>query len=127
MIRLGMMARETPTTTIEQGLDLARRLELDCVDLHLSGMSREASYLRRVKLACLRCGLTIGYLGGGSFVGPPDQREERLAQGRADVDLSAFMGAQLLRVFARYRWPETEAEQEALWAPMIDSYRELAD
>jgi len=127
VIRLGMMARQTQDRSVEQALELAHRLGLDSVDLHLSGLSRDGQYLRRLKLDCLRRGLTIGYVGGGTFVGPPEERQQRLAQGRADVDLAAYMGAQLLRVFARHPWPETEAEQEALWGPMIDSYRELAD
>ncbi|MFH1572067.1 MAG: sugar phosphate isomerase/epimerase [Gemmatimonadota bacterium] len=127
MIRLSMMARETTTTRIDSALDLARRLELDGVDLHLGGMSRDPEYLRQLKLGCLRRGLTIGYLGGGTFVGPPEEAAARLAQGKADVDLAAQLGAQLLRVFARHRWPETEAEQEALWRPMIASFQELAE
>ncbi|MFC1526345.1 sugar phosphate isomerase/epimerase family protein [Candidatus Latescibacterota bacterium] len=127
MIRLGMMARETQTTSIDNVLDLARSLELDAVDVHLSGMSREPAYLQKLKLGCLERGLTIGYLGGGSFVGPPEESEARMEQGRADVDLAAFLGAQLLRVFARHRWPDTESEQEALWGPMIASYQVLSD
>ena len=34
---------------------------------------------------------------------------------------------QLLRVFARHRWPDTVEEQEALWRPMIVSFQELSD
>ena len=41
MIRLGMMARETPTMTIAAAIAEAKKLELDAVDLHLSGMKRD--------------------------------------------------------------------------------------
>jgi len=127
VIRLGMMARETATTTIDAALAEAKALELDAVDLHLSGMNRDLDYLRHVRTVCLRSGLAIGYTGGGTFVGQPEEREERLAQGRADVDATAFLGAQVIRLFARHQWPETVAEQEALWGPMVESFQEIAD
>jgi len=127
MIRLSMMARETPTTTIETVVDLAHSLQLDGVDVHMSGMSREPDTLRRLKLRCLERGLTIGYVGGGSMAGLPEESEARLRQGREDVDTAAYLGAQLLRVFARHPWPDTQAEQDALWQGMIADFQELAD
>jgi sugar phosphate isomerase/epimerase len=127
MIRLGMMARETATMTIDAAIAEARALQLDAVDLHLSGMNRDLSYLRHVRSQCLRAGLSIGYTGGGSFVGPVAQRERRQAQGREDVDTTALLGAQVMRLFARHKWPTTVAEQEALWQPMIESFQEIAD
>ncbi len=71
MMRLSMMARETPTASIDSVIALAHELKLDGVDIHMSGMPREEDYLLRVKLLCLKYGLSIGYAGGGSFVGPP--------------------------------------------------------
>ena len=127
MIRLGMMARETATTTIDSVLAEARALQLDAVDLHLSGMNRDLGYLRHVRTTCLRSGLAIGYTGGGSFVGPAEERAKRMAQGRADIDATAFLGAQVIRLFARYKWPATVEAQEALWGPMIESFQEIAD
>jgi sugar phosphate isomerase/epimerase len=127
MIKLGMMARETKDTTIEEAISFAAELELDVIDLHLAGMSRESDYLHHVKRECIKNGLPIGYLGGGSLVGPGEERPARMEKGRADVDLTAFMGAQMLRVFARHKWPDTVEEQEALWGPMIASFQELAD
>ena len=96
MIRLGMMARETPTTTIDSVLAEARALQLDAVDLHLSGMTRDVDYLRHVRTTCLRSGLAIGYTGGGSFVGPAEEREKRMAQLRADIDATADLCAHVL-------------------------------
>jgi len=127
MIRLSMMVRETAGTSIESGIELAREVKLDGVDIHLSGLSRDPEYLRRIKRLCLKYGLSIGYVGGGSFVGPAEERETRMAQGRADVDVTAFLGAQLLRAFARHKWPDTVEEQEVLWKPMITSFQEISD
>ena len=77
MIRLGMMVRETPDHTIIESTELAQRLHLDAVDIHLSGISRDPDYLCALKRQCLRSGLTIGYVGGGSFVGPPEEADKR--------------------------------------------------
>ena len=127
MIRLGMMARETATMTIDAAIAEAKALQLDAVDLHLSGMNRDLDYLGHVRTRCLHSGLTIGYTGGGTFVGLPEERDKRRTQGRADVDATAFLGAQVMRLFARHKWPATVAEQEALWGPMIESFQEVAD
>ena len=93
----------------------------------MSGMSREREALRRLKLHCLRRGLTIGYVGGGSMAGAPEEAQTRLQQGREDVDTAAYLGAQLLRVFARRPWPDTQKEQDALWGGMIAGFQELSD
>lgn len=127
MIRLGMMARETADTTIEEAIEFAHELRLDAVDLHLSGMSRDLDYLYRIRTLCLKYGLSIGYTGGGSFVGPAEEAEKRMVQGKEDVDATAFLGAQVLRAFARHKWPETVEAQEAFWGPMIASFQELSD
>ena len=127
MIRLGMMVRETPDHAIIESVELAHQLRLDAVDIHLSAMSREPDYLRALKRQCLHGGLTIGYVGGGSFVGPPEEADQRMAQGRADIDTTAFLGGQVLRAFARHKWPDTVEEQEALWQPMIASFQEISD
>ena len=83
-----------------------RQLQLDGVDFHLSGMDRSVEYINHVKSLCLKSGLNIGYAGAGSFVGLPEDRAKRMEQGRADVDAAALLGAQVLRVFARHKWPK---------------------
>ncbi len=90
-------------------------------------MPRDPKFLTRIKAMCARGGLPVGYMGGGSFVGPEEARAERLEKGRADIDMAAFMGAQMLRVFARHKWPDTEEEQEKFWGPMIEDFQECAD
>ncbi|NKB66834.1 MAG: TIM barrel protein [Candidatus Latescibacteria bacterium] len=127
MIKLSTMARETPTASIEEVIEQARRMDLDGVDLHLSGMDRSIEYMQRVKVACLKHGLNIGYAGAGSFVGPPEDRAQRMQQGRADVDAAAFLGAQVVRAFARHKWPDTVEEQEVFWGPMIEDFQEICD
>ena len=127
MIKLGWMARATDAEVFEEHVKFASDLGLDVIDFHLGGMPRDMDFIMKIKMMCVRAGLPIGYVGGGSLVGPLEEREERLAQAREDVDMAAAMGAQLLRMFARHKWPDTDAEQRKLWLPMIADFRALAD
>ena len=128
MIKLGVMAREVQDRSIEDTIHFAYNdLKLDVIDLHLSGITRDTDYIRHIKLLCHKYGLPIGYLGGGSFVGPEEEMRNRVEQGKADVNLAAFLGAQMIRLFARHKWPDTIEAQEALWVPMIARFQELSD
>ena len=127
MIKLGVMARETAQGSIESIIDLAYELNLDVVELHLAGMSTEPDYLRKIKIQCLKRGLPIGYLGSGTLAGPVEKLPELVEQAKVNVNLAAFMGAQMVRVFARHKWPDTVAEQESLWVPMIGAFQEVSD
>ena len=127
MIKLGLMARQTQDSTIESIVDFASELKLDVIELHLAGISSDREYLRQIKFFCLNRGLPIGYLGAGSLAGPIEELPQRIEQGKAAVELAAFMGAQMIRVFARHKWPDTIDEQETLWAPMIGAFQEVSD
>jgi len=127
MIKLGWMARATDEEVFEEHVKFASDLNLDIIDFHMGGMPRELDFIMKIKMMCVRAGLPIGYLGGGSMVGPPEERENRLDKGRADVDVAALMGAQMLRVFARHKWPDSVEEQEAFWGPMIEDFISLSE
>lgn len=127
MIKLGWMARATDAEVFEGHVRYARELGLDVIDFHLGGMPRDIGFVMRIKMMCVRAGLPIGYLGGGSLVGPLEHREARMEQARSDVDMTAAMGGQMLRMFARHKWPDTREEQEYYWAPMVEDFLELSD
>lgn len=127
MIKLGWMARATDAEVFEVHVRYARELGLDVIDFHLGGMPRDIGFVMRIKMMCVRAGLPIGYLGGGSLVGPLEHRTARMEQARSDVDMTAAMGGQMLRMFARHKWPDTREEQEYYWAPMVGDFRELSD
>ncbi len=129
MIKLSWMTRASSGDPAEfdQAVDFARELDLDVIDFHLGGFPRDIDFLRRLKMNCLKNGLPIGFLGSVSIAGPREGMGERLDAAKADVDLAAFLGAPLIRIFARYQWPETEEEQEALWGPTVESFQELSD
>ena len=127
MIKLGWMARATDAEVFEGHVRYAGELGLDVIDFHLGGMPRDIGFVMRIKMMCVRAGLPVGYLGGGSLVGPLEHREARVEQARSDVDMTAAMGGQMLRVFARHKWPDTREEQEYYWGPMVEDFRELSD
>ncbi len=128
MIKLGWMARASTEEECEGYVKFASELRLDVIDFHIGAMPRDTSFLRAIKMMCLRAGLPIGYLGiGETFVGPDEEMAGRMERAKADVDMAAFLSAQLVRVFGRHHWPDTPEEQEALWGPMIERFQELSD
>ena len=127
MMKLSWMARATDAAVFERQVQFAGDIGLDVIDFHLSGMPRDPEFITKIKTMCVDAGLLIGYLGGGKFVGPLEERSMRLDIGRQDVDTAALMGAQMLRVFARYKWPDSREEQERFWGPMIEDFRAISD
>ncbi len=109
-------------------IEFGRDIGLDMIDIFMMSEMQTPEFLLRTKLMCVEAGLPIGYFASGvSLVGPPDLRSQRLARAKADADSAAFIGAQVLHVFARHTWPDTVEEQERFWAPMIEDFQELAD
>ena len=109
-------------------VDFARDIGLDMIDILMMTELQTPEFLRKTRLMCLRAGLPIGYFASGvSLVGPAELRSQRLARAKADADSAAYIGAQVLHVFARHTWPDNVEEQEMFWAPMIEDFQELAD
>ncbi len=127
MMKLSWMARATDAAVFERQVQFAGETELDVIDFHLSGMPRDPEFITKIKTMCVDAGLLVGYLGGGKFVGPLEERADRLDIGRRDVDTAALIGAQMLRVFARYKWPDTVEEQERFWGPMIEDFQIISE
>mgnify|MGYP002847918154 FL=1 len=128
MLKLSYMARAQDHGSYDALVAFAKEIGLDMIDFHVMGTLQETGFLRDLKYKCVRAGLPIGYLASGvSLVGPAGQRGERLARAKSDTDSAAYVGAQVVHVFARHKWPATEEEQELFWQPMIEDFQELAD
>ena len=127
----------------EEFVELAYELRVDAVDFQLDrGLrSRDRDYLLRLKRACLKRGLPIGFLGiGGGFIGstapphlgglgaplPREELRRRIDEAKSAVDDAAFMGAPLIRIFGG-SVPEATEDRDDLWSEMIASYQEVAD
>ena len=117
-----------------------RAWDLDIVDFQLfrGFAARDPSYLLSIRRLCQQCGLPIGFLGvGGGFVGqghidgqpvglPLPERRQRIAQVKEGIDLAAFMGAPLIRLFGG-GIPAASPERDRLWRDAITSYQEVCD
>ena len=127
----------------EEFVELAYELRVDAVDFQLDrGLrSRDRDYLLRLKRACLKRGLPIGFLGiGGGFIGstapshlgglgaplPREELRRRIDEAKSAVDDAAYMGAPLIRIFGG-SVPEATEDRDDLWSEMIASYQEVAD
>ncbi len=127
MIKLSTMVRERPNASLESLIERAYKLGLDTVDIHVGGLPRDAGYLQRIKLLCLKHGLPIGYLGsGGGFVGMPDDVRRQIEQAKADVDAAVLLGAPLVRLMGG-RVLDTTENAEAVRAGIVESFQEVAD
>ncbi len=149
MIKLGCNAMQKvkgntgASVDIEILIDLIHELKLDIIDFQLDRgfRSKEPDYLSHIKLQCHRYGLPIGFIGaGGGFAGqapgpggdvlgvplPPRELGARITQVKEAVDIAAFMGAPLIRLFGGGIPPHSENRQ-ALWSGVIGSFQEVCD
>ncbi len=127
MIKLSMMARARPDSSLEDQVRFARELDLDMIDFHLGGFPRDPESALRMKTMCLDLGLPIGYLGsGGGYVGTEDEVRERVANDKADADLAAFLGAPLIRVMSG-RPKLDDPDPGTTWATAVAGFQDVAD
>lgn len=87
---------------VESFIDLAYELKLDVIEFRVDvGFgSLDRGYLRDLKIKCLKAGLPIGYLAsGGHFVGTDEELRGKVEQAKADVEVAAFLGAPMIRLF----------------------------
>ena len=108
MIKVGVytsyFGKEKPKAfpDVESFIDLAYDLRLDAIDFraNVGFASRHPDYLMGIKIKCLKAGLPIGYLAsGGHFVGTEEELRAKVAQAQADVEMAAFLGAPMIRLF----------------------------
>ena len=133
-------AKEDPGNWIEVS-ELVRRIRdwrLDIVDFQLfrGFASKDPAYMRALKILCQRSGLPIGFLGvGRGFVGEANglgvalsapELDQRIAEVKEGVDLAAFMGAPLIRLFAGAIPPESP-DRDALWQTVVASFQQVCE
>jgi len=127
VIKLSTMIREKPTASLDSLIDRAAALNLDAIDIHLGGLSREPNYLLGVKIRCLKYGLPIGYLGsGGGFVGGREEIRRQINQAKLDVDTAVFLGAPMIRLMGGRVLDEVE-NAEDIRSVIVESFQEVAD
>jgi sugar phosphate isomerase/epimerase len=113
---------------VETFVRTAYELRLDAIDLHRSAFtSTDPTYLRGVKMLCLKLGLPMGYLGvSNRFVGTEAELKQNVDMCKESIDVAAFIGAPLVRVFGGHVPPEVE-DREPLFEALARCTREVAD
>ena len=99
-----------------QFIDRAHDLRLAGIDIHTGAFaSTEPAYLRQICMLALQRGSALSYIGVSSNFGKPStELEGEIATAKQWIDVAAFMGIPLVRVFSAWI-PEGEAEEE-VWA-----------
>ena len=129
MIKIGCNFLSLKDTNVEDFIRIAFDLNLDCVDFHQRAFESpdDPAYLSGMKRLCLRHGLPIGYIGcSPTFVGNRQERTEGVQTCKEAVDLAAFLGSPIIRVFCG-TMPEKNGDDDEPWPPMISCYQEIAD
>jgi len=128
MIKLGTMSLNVRGTTATKFAQIVSDLNLDLIELHSSAFeSTDLDYLRNLKMDLQKKGLPLGYIGiSNNFGVPVEQHPEQIALIKKWIDVASFMSCPLVRVFAAYI-PEDCQDEEALWPPMIEAFKEVAE
>jgi sugar phosphate isomerase/epimerase len=132
MIKLGCMSLSYKDQFRDKQIDLegfierAYALGLDGIDIHTRAFaSTDATYLRAIRMQALRRGLALSYIGiSNDFGKAPDALEAEVAKVKEWVDVAAFMGIPLVRIFAA--WVHEGDTFESTWARMMPCLKEVA-
>ncbi len=132
MMKLGCMSLSYQQQFAAGQLDLegfierAYALGLDGVDIHTRAFASTApAYLRAIRMQALKRGLALSYIGVSTNFGKPQpQLAEEVRVAKEWIDVAAFTGIPLVRVFAAWI-PPGESEQD-VWARMIPCLQEVA-
>jgi sugar phosphate isomerase/epimerase len=127
MMKLGCMSLSLRGLDANAFIDACRKLDLDMIEFHTSAFpDTEVETLRALKKRCLQAGLPIGYLGISNDFGKPEAgHPEQVTLIKKWIDVAAFLGVPLVRIFAAYV-PKGCTDEAALWPPMIRAMKEVA-
>ncbi len=111
---------------LESFIETAYQLRLDAVDLHAGSFpSSEESYLRRIKMACLKRGLEVPCLCISTDFGKAEaELPAEIAKFQRWVDAASFLGVPLVRSFGG--WPPKGGDREAAWGRAVGAMKEVA-
>ncbi|MBC7234767.1 MAG: TIM barrel protein [Chloroflexi bacterium] len=132
MIKLGCMSLSyrdqfrAGQIDLEGFIERAYQLGLDGIDIHTRAFASTApEYLRKIRMQALKRGLALSYIGiSNNFGKPQEQLEAEVRMVKDWIDVAAYMGIPLVRIFAAWI-PEGEPE-EAVWARMMPCLKEVA-
>jgi sugar phosphate isomerase/epimerase len=132
MMKLGCLslsysnAFDIGTMDVPRFIDNAYELGLDGVEIHGRHFaSTDPGYLRDVRMRCLKRGLDFSYIGvSNNFGKPQSELGEQVDLVKRWVDVAAFMGVPMVRVFAA--WVAEGEDEERVWERMMPCMVEVA-
>ena len=133
MIKLGCMSLSYKNEFAAGKLDLegfierAYELGLDGVEIHTRAFaSQEPDYLQRIRMLALHRGLAISYIGvSNNFGKPPAELSAQIEMVKECIDVAAFMGVPLVRIFAA--WVPPGEDREQVWARMMPCFYKVTE
>ena len=132
MMKLGCMSLSYKEEFNAGKLDLEGFIEraygsgLDGIDIHTRAFaSTDPDYLRDIRMQALKRGIALSYIGiSNNFGKPQDELADEVAMVKGWVDIAAFMGIPLVRIFAA--WVRGKDTTEQVWARMMPCLKEVA-
>lgn len=108
-------------------IDKAKEYRLDGIDIHFAHFaSTDRDYLEEVRMATLRAGLHICYIGvSNNFGMTGDEQRAQIDDMKKWIDVASVMGIQMVRSFGGWiTEPETE---ETVWPRIVSATKEVSD
>ena len=107
-------------------IDKAKEYRLDGIDIHFQHFaSTDREYLEDVRMACLKNGLHMCYIGVSNNFGMTcDEQQAQIDNMKKWIDVAATMGIQMVRSFGGWI-PEGETEQ-TVWPRIVSATKEVS-
>ncbi|MFH1086048.1 MAG: sugar phosphate isomerase/epimerase family protein, partial [Chloroflexota bacterium] len=114
------------TLDLEGFIERAYALRLDGIDIHTRAFaSKDPAYLRQIRMLAQRRGLALSYIGiSNNFGKPAGELPGQVQMVKDWVDVAAYMGIPLVRIFAA--WIPPGEDTESVWARMMPCMQEVA-
>ena len=107
-------------------IDKANEYRLDGIDIHFAHFaSTDRDYLEEVRMATLKAGLHICYIGvSNNFGMEGDEQQAQIENMKKWIDVADAMGIQMVRSFGGWV-PEGQTE-ETIWPRIVSATKEVA-
>ena len=107
-------------------IDRAREYRLDGIDIHFAHFaSTDRHYLEEVRVATLKAGLHICYIGVSNNFGMiGDEQREQIDNMKKWIDIADIMGIQMVRSFGG--WIADGETEENVWHRIVSATKEVA-
>ena len=108
-------------------IDKAKEYRLDGIDIHFAHFaSSDRDYLEEVRMATLRAGLHICYIGvSNNFGMTGDEQRAQIDDMKKWIDVADTMGIQMVRSFGG--WIAEGETEETVWPRIVSATKEVSE